>query len=375
MKVNILGTRGVPASHGGFETFAARLAPFLTTRGHEVLAYCQAEDGPARVWREDDWNGVRRRHFRPRRAGGAGTVEFDLAATLDVLKEPGVDLVLGYNTAVFSLISRLAGRRVFMNMDGIEWQRAKWSLPAKAWFFVNELLGANIAQHPIADHPEIAAHLARRSFRRATVIPYGADRIKDAPTAPVTDLGLRPGGYFLSVARIEPENSILEIVRAHAQAQLSAPVVVLGRFEAHNPYHQAVHAAAGPDAVFPGAIYDPVLVGALRFHALAYLHGHQVGGTNPSLVEALGAGNAVIAHDNRFNRWTAGPGQFFFSSEDMLAEHMARLNSGGSLREKARAAARARHAQAFGWDRVLGDYEALLARSGPLGRDRQKLGL
>jgi len=150
------------------------------------------------------------------------------------------------------------------------------------------------------------------------VIPYGADAIEQAPAAPVRALGLDPDGYFISIARIERENSILELVHGFSQRPRGVNLVVLGNLDHRNTYHREVRAAASNEVVFPGAIYQRDNVAALRFHARAYLHGHQVGGTNPSLVEALGAGNAVIAHENRFNKWVAGEEQLYFSDRITL---------------------------------------------------------
>ncbi len=360
MQVNILGIRGIPAQHGGFETFAARLAPYLTRRGHQVLVYCQAETGPVRQWHQDEWHGIMRRHFRPRLSGAAATMDFDLAAARDVTGQPGVDLVLGYNTAVFNIGQRIRRRRVLMNMDGIEWKRAKWSAPAKLWFFLNEVIGANISSQAIADHPEIQRHVARRCFKTPVMIPYGAEQVTKADAKYVQDLGLTPDNYLISIARIEPENSILELVRAFSTTQSGADCVILGNLDPDNDYHRRVRAAAGPSVRFPGAIYDPPAVAALRFHCRAYLHGHQVGGTNPSLVEALGAGNAVIAHDNRFNRWVAGEGQFYFADSAGCADQMRGVLADTARVEAARKSARARHEARFLWDRVLSEYERLI---------------
>lgn len=358
--LNILGTRGVPASHGGFETFAHRLALFLRTKNWEVTVYCQSEDDSHIDGEEDEWEGVKRVHFRTRRKGPLGTMEFDFKCVRDVVNRPGIDLVLGYNTAIFNALERFRGRCVVMNMDGIEWKRSKWSLPARAWFFLNEFVGANICTLPIADHPEIARHVQRRTLTKPVMIPYGADKVEDAPRAPVEALGLKPGRYFISIARLEPENSILEIVRAYRRAESEMALVVLGKLDPANAYHRQVREAGGDDVVFPGAIYDPQVVQALRFHCRAYLHGHQVGGTNPSLVEALGAGNAVIAHDNKFNRWTAGKGQFFFDGEDACARNISAVARDDALVALARMQARERHAESFIWNDVLSAYETAI---------------
>jgi len=295
-----------------------------------------------------------------RRKSSAGSIIFDALSVLDVIKRPGIDLVLGYNTAVFTLLQRLYGRTVIMNMDGIEWKRAKWSRPIKAWFYANEFLGSLASNTPIADHPEIAVHLRRHGCRRAVVIPYGADAIVRAPDEPVSLIEVRPKNYVISIARIEPENSILEIVRSFSGKHRGINLVVLGQLQDNNPYHRAVRAAASNEVIFPGAIYDQEKLASLRFHALAYVHGHQVGGTNPSLVEALGAGNAIIARDNKFNRWVAGDRQVYFASEESLNQIFETALADSNWLAQAGEASRARHAAEFTWDRVLGQYEALL---------------
>jgi len=372
MHVNILGIRGIPAAHGGFETFASVLAPYLVERGHHVLVYCQAETGPPCHWTQDQWQGIERRHFRPKRQGPLGTMEFDLACVRDVLARPGVDLVLGYNTAVFNLLQRLFGRRIVMNMDGIEWRRSKWSLPARVWFFLNEVLGANLASALIADHPGIAAHIARRSFRRPVVIPYGADAIKSADVKILEQWDINPDAYLLSVARIEPENSILELVQAFNQTPGTAKYVILGNFEPTKAYHREIRNAAGPRVVFAGPIYERTALNALRFHCRAYLHGHRVGGTNPSLVEALGAANAVIAHDNGFNRWVAGDAQFYFGSMRDCSGQMRRVFSDNDAVLHARCAARKQHRDKFGWGDVLAAYEHVLCDKRPKAPSEQQ---
>lgn len=360
--VNILGCRGVPAAHGGFETFAARLAPYLVEHGWDVTVYCQddVQPGADMAMHDDHWQGVHRRHIPIARSGPVGTISFDLKATRDVLSQPGVDLVLGYNTAVFAALNRIKRRKVVMNMDGIEWKRAKWSAVAKAWFYLNERAGSYLSQVAIADHPSIADHLRSASGIQSVVIPYGADLITGADSSLLEPLGVVPNRYFVSIARIEPENSILEIVEAFSLKPRNARLVVLGKLEDGNAYHQKVKAAASAEVDFPGAIYDADRLAALRFYTLGYMHGHQVGGTNPSLVEALGAGNPVIAHNNRFNLWTAGEGQFYFSTVEECAGHMEHLLADPAAADAARAAARARYARDFEWEKVLGQYRMLL---------------
>jgi glycosyltransferase involved in cell wall biosynthesis len=359
--LRILGTRGIPAGHGGFETFAERLAVHLAGRGWEVTVYCQVEGD--RVAVEDRWRGVQRVLIPVKARGPLGTAIFDWRATLHAARRPGPALVLGYNTAAFCTVLRARGLPTVINMDGIEWRRAKWSMPMKAWFRLNERLACRLATRLVADNPGIADHLAARADRgKITMIPYGADAVADGDPGLVRALGLEPGGYAIVVARPEPENSVLEMVRAFSGRRRGAKLVVLGDFApTRNRYHAAVMAAASDEVTFPGGLYDPGVLAALRFHARLYLHGHQVGGTNPSLVEALGAGNPVLARDNAFNRSVAGAAARYFGSERECAEGLDRLLDDDAARAAMSAAARERHARAFTWPAVLAAYEDLLA--------------
>lgn len=364
--IAILGIRGVPAAHGGFETFAERFVLHLRDRGWDVLVYCQ-EEGAGPVT-EDHWEGVRRIHIPVRGDGPASTVAFDWRATAMAARDPGrLTLTLGYNTAAFCARLRLAGVVNVINMDGIEWARAKWGWVARIWFYLNDWAGCLLGDHLVADHPEIRRHLATRVVDdKITVIPYGADRIDAAPVSPLQQLGLEPGGYVTLIARPEPENSVLEIVSGFSQRRRGVRLVVLGRYDAEsNPYHRAVMAAASDEVMFVGAIYDKALVAALRYHCRLYVHGHQVGGTNPSLVEALGAGNPVLAHDNRFNRWVAGPGARYFANGDDCALAFEGLLDNPQMLERMGEASRCRHEAEFTWAKVLRDYERLMERFAP----------
>ncbi|MCJ2134601.1 DUF1972 domain-containing protein [Methylobacterium sp. J-026] len=361
--VLILGTRGIPAAHGGFETFAERLARYLVGRGWRVGVYCQREVDRvhARV-SSRIWDGIELITVEVGLNGPAATLAFDAICAHDAAARGGVCLVLGYNGAVFLPYLRARGGRILTNMDGIEWRRPKWSLPVRAFFYVSEWIAAWSSQRLVADHPAIADHLAGRRPRRAiATIPYGGD-------PPPTDtgpppLGLEAGRYLVSIARIEPDNNILTMVAAFSRRPRGVRLVVLGTMRVRNPYHRAVEDSASPEVLFPGAIYEPDQVQALRLHALAYLHGHTVGGTNPSLVEALWAGNAVIAHDNPFNRGTAGDGPFYFTDGESCAAAIERVLSDAEAVDRARAAAR-RRAERFRWDDVLVAYEDQVRRVG-----------
>jgi glycosyltransferase involved in cell wall biosynthesis len=214
----------------------------------------------------------------------------------------------------------------------------------------------------IADHPSIELHLmSRMPIRKITMIPYGADRVESADPALLAPYGLTPDRYALVVARPEPENSVLEIVRAFSQRPRGMQLVVLGRYvPEQNEYHRATIAAASDEVIFPGGIYDANVVAALRVHARFYVHGHTVGGTNPALVEALGAGCAVLAHDNVFNRWVAGAEAAYFYDEDDFARQLDVLGGDERQLRLMRAASVRRFEEQFAWPKILRAYESLL---------------
>lgn len=356
----ILGIRGVPAQHGGFETFAEYLCRYLVAHDWRVTVYCQ-EDGAGSVYKSE-WEGVKRIHIPVKNSGPIGTIIFDLKSVIHSLRHKGVFLTLGYNTAVFNLLHRLMGKSNVINMDGIEWKRQKWSLIGKTWFWINERLGCWFGNHLVADHPEIENHLATRVSRnKITMIPYGGKEILGADESILQEYGIEKNNYAIVIARAEPENSILEVVTAFSSKKRGANLVVLGNYAPEkNQYHKAVLDAASEEVIFPGAIYESDKIAALRYFSLVYVHGHQVGGTNPSLIEALGAGNAVLAHDNLFNRWVAKEGAIYFRDISTASKSFDEVWSNDELVETLRSASRDNFNNNFQWDFILDQYEQLL---------------
>ena len=312
----------------------------------------------------DRWQGVERVNIPVTRPGALGTIEFDWRATRHAARQGDLCLTLGYNTAIFCAWLRLGRVLNIINMDGIEWHRAKWGAPAKAWFWLNEWAGCWLGDHLVADHPAIKTHLATRvRSKKITTIAYGADRVDESGVdgSLLARFGLESRQFLTVVARPEPENSLLEIVRGFSCRARRVKLVVLGSYDKTNAYHCAVMAAASAEVVFVGAIYVRGVVQALRVHSLAYVHGHQVGGTNPSLVEALGAGNAVIAHDNRFNRWVAGDGARYFDGAAQFSAVLDELLARPEELVRMAGASCTRFESGLTWPQVLAQYECLLS--------------
>jgi glycosyltransferase involved in cell wall biosynthesis len=364
--VRILGTHGVPANYGGFETAAENVALYLAQHGWRVVVYCQ-EDGRGRL-REDTWNGLERVIIPIDTPGWRGTSKFDLLSIRHAARFRDVCLTFGYNTAIFNVWQRLRRIPLVINMDGIEWSRARWGLARQSILYVNERIACVVGNDLIADHPEIEAYLARKARRsKISMVTYGAHEIIEAPESIPQEFGLEPGRYLTLICRSIPENSVLELVQGFSVRPRGIRLAVLGSYEpATDEYHRAVMDAASAEVDFLGAIYEPKTVSGLRFHSAAYLHGHTVGGTNPSLVEALAAGNPVLAHDNAYNRWTAGPGaaMFFTTADDVGARLDEMLGNPDRLAAMS-AASRARYRAEFTWEYVAGQYEQILAKHLP----------
>ena len=360
-KLIILGIRGVPASHGGFETFAENLAVYLVKQGWQVTVYCQESIEDFSRVTESVWQGVRRIHIPVKGSGAKATVFFDYLSVKHASTQPCLVLTLGYNTALFNSLFRLRGKRNLINMDGIEWRRDKWAWYEKVWLYLNERAGCLIGHHLIADHPEINNHLKTRvKGQKITMIPYGARQVENADASLLAKFELEAKTYSLVVARPEPENSILEIVKAFSTRQRNHKLVVLGKYDKTNSYNASVLAAASDEVKFIGAVYEHKALDALRFFASLYIHGHTVGGTNPSLIEALGAGQPVLAHDNHFNRWVAGAGAAYFMNEMDCARCFDELVSDGDRLKLMSSFSRDRFNQLFTWADILKQYESLL---------------
>lgn len=357
--VRILGTHGIPAAYGGFETAAENVALFLRDRGWRPIVYCQVAGTGATT--TDVWNGIERVMIPELREGWLGTASFDLASIRHASRHRDICLTFGYNTAVFNIIQRFKRIPNIINMDGIEWSRARWGKVRQSILWINERIACWVGNRLIADHPVIETYLATRARRSKLVtITYGAHAVDQADPLPATSRGLAPGRYLTMICRPIPENSILELVTAFSREERGHQLAIFGTYDNSDPYTRSVLEAASDEVVFVGPIYEPQEVAALRFHSLGYLHGHTVGGTNPSLVEAMAAGNAVIAHDNPYNRWVAGDGALYFTGVDDAAEHISTLLGSTQRRQALAAASRARHLTEFTWEHVAGQYEDVL---------------
>ena len=357
-QVHLIGVRGMPNRYGGFERLVEVLAPHLASQGHEVSVYCEGGASPPP---DDIWQGARRRFVRVDAQGARATLQYD-RRSFDQVPPGAVALIFGYGSAIYQWRLRRLGIRHAVNMDGLEWQRQKWGPAARLWLRLNERIAAQLADELVADHPSIQADLQRRLGVRSTMIAYGVDLPSaqaDAPP-PALPAGLSDQGYLLVIARPEPENQIHVLLDAYTRSGAAWPLVVVGQFDA-NAYGRRLR-EQHPEVRFIGPLYDPQALDRLRRHCLLYLHGHSVGGTNPSLIEAMAAGAPVVAHDNPFNRWVLGDagGWYFSQASDLSA--LLRDPPDTVQRQHAVAAAAQACRERFLWPTILTAYDRLVER-------------
>ncbi len=358
--IAILGTRGIPAQHGGFETFAEELSLYLVSAGWNVSVYCPDESCSG--LHVEDWKGIRLVHVPVKSSGAFSTLWFDLKTALHAAKESSLKLSLGYGTAIYWLIFKFSGKRNVCNMDGMEWQRKKWRYLHKFWLQINEKAACLLGDHLVADNPGIYDYYKKKvKSNRLTMIPYGAHHVDIADEKLLEPYGVATNDYLLVICRIEEDNSILEIVSAFSRLDSNYKLVIVGGVEFNSdPYHRKLRDAASDAVIFTGPVYQQNKVNALRKFAKLYLHGHRVGGTNPSLVEAMGAGLPVVAHDNPYNRWVAGSDQRFFQSESGCFDQLSEILKDESILTGMAHSSNKRFKERFQWKMVLHEYEELL---------------
>jgi glycosyltransferase involved in cell wall biosynthesis len=357
MKLAILGTRGIPAQYGGFETFAEELAVRLVQHGVEVTVFCEQQAQPINHVLE--YKGVKLCYVPVFRLGPLSTILFDLLCLWRARNSFNVVYMLGYGASLFCFLPRLWGHKVWINMDGVEWARSKWSWPAKLWLKMMEAVAMWTPSRIIADADGILKHLQQRysHLPPSTFIPYGAKIIDlPPPESILEEWGLNTKSYLLVVCRLEPENHLLEILEGYRASEVNLPLIILGNYLAVNSYVKLLIGYSHPNIRFIGTIYNYDKLIALRYHSYAYLHGHSVGGTNPSLLEAMGCGNGIIAHDNQFNREVAGASALYFKDAASLSAILKNLRNMAANGKAAQQIIRERYT----WNKIVTAYLELL---------------
>lgn len=358
MKIAVIGTRGVPARYGGFETCAEELGKRLAGLGHDITAYNRARYYPDRPRVHE---GIRLA-YPPSLPGRAlETLSHTFFSILHALfGRYDVFLVFNSATSPLLLLPALFRKKVALNVDGLEWEREKWNAAAKGWHRFGAWLAARLPATLITDSRTIQAYYRKTFGRETAYIAYGAPVVTGRNPALLERFGLRPGEYFLQVTRFEPENNPHLTVRAFETVRTDKKLVLVGGSSYPTPYGAEVRRTRDPRVCFTGFIYNREILDELLANAFAYVHGNEVGGTNPALLQAMGAGRLVIARDVPYNREVLREaGIYFDKSADDLRNRMA-----WALEHAEELAARGERARAivrneYDWDRIAADYERL----------------
>jgi glycosyltransferase involved in cell wall biosynthesis len=359
----MIGTRGVPARYGGFETAIDEIGRRLVEAGHEVTVYCRGERHPER-----EYLGMRLVHLPAVRSKVAETLSHTgLSVTHAAWRRVtrrGPDVALVFNAANAPLLPVLRAMRipVATHVDGLEWKRTKWSGAGRRYYRGAESLAVRWSDALIADARSIQDYYTERFGADSVFIAYGAPILAETDTSKLAEAGYAPGEYHLVVARFEPENHVHVAVEGYRRSEASRPLVVVGSAPYADEYTRQVKELAGDDPRirFLGGVWDQDLLDALYAGALTYLHGHSVGGTNPSLLRAMGAGASVVAYDVNFNREVLGEeaGRFFGDAESLAYQIEVAEADPGAAADRG-SAARKRAAERYVWDDVATAYERL----------------
>jgi len=359
MRIAITGTRGIPNNYGGFEQCAENLAVLLVKAGHEVSVYSPHYH----AYDKSEFHGVKIiKQWNPeKKIGTVGNFIYDykcmshaLNAKCDIL------LVLGYTTAsVFFPFLRKRKSVLVCNMDGLEWKRDKWSATIKKlakWF---ESLGARYSDHLISDNGEIRNYLLREYNLDSTFIAYGAEIFENPDESVLANYNVQVKKYDLLVARLEKENNIEITLDGIVLANEKTPFLVIGKNE--TPYGEFLKEKykSSENIRFMGGIYNQNHLNNLRYYGRYYFHGHSVGGTNPSLLEAMASNAYILSHDNLFNRDVLGDQAWYFDSPDAVAALLLYPEQLEATRNLYLHTQLEKIKREYNWEKIAGQYEGV----------------
>lgn len=360
LNIGILGSRGIPNAYGGFEQFAEYLSKGLAEKGHIVSVYNSSKH----PYRHSTWQGVRIIHCKDpeNKLGTAGQFIYDYNCLKDAGKR-GFDILLQLGYTSNSVWYRYWPEETvnIVNMDGLEWKRAKYNKLTQRFLQWAESLAADHADLLIADSIGIQKYIKGKYQKEAVYIPYGASIPESFSDSPLDELGLKEYQYYLVIARMEPENNIETIIRGYQQSEQPFPLIVIG--SSQNKYGQfLLKKYASSSIQFRGAIYERNAINSLRHFSALYFHGHSVGGTNPSLLEAMACECNIAAHDNEFNKAILGDdASYFLTPHDVKKIFTQRLTGTAGARRRELNTEKIK--KTYNWQKIIDDYESIFLQA------------
>lgn len=359
LNIALLGTRGIPASYGGFETFAEELSVRLVRRDHRVTVYGRSHFVNSRL---RAYRGIDIRVLPAVRTKYLETVTHTTLSVVASLRRlSDVVLICNAANAFVCWIPKLVGQRVVLNVDGLERMRKKWNCLGKVYYRFSEFLGTLLPDKVVTDARSIQRYYLEEYGFRSKFIPYGAPTRRIKSQAALERLGLEPGKYLLYVSRLEPENNARLVMQAYDRSGVTFPLVVVGDAPYSRRYIQELHQLAKHKNIFlPGAIYGRGYLELLS-HSLCYVHATEVGGTHPALIEAMGCSCIVLVNDTPENREVVADCGLVYPFNDLesLSQLMGNVCSQSDAYDDYRRRARVRVRDHYDWEEVVTQYEDL----------------
>lgn len=347
----------MPARYGGFETAVEEVGSRLADRGHEVVVFCRGDAYPS-----GEYKGMSLVHLPALRSRIGETLSHTALSVLHRrARRSDVAFVFNCANAILLPMLRRQGVPVAVHVDGLEWQRSKWSATGQKFYRASERLAVRWGDVLIADSRGIQDYYRDQYHTETRYIAYGAPSVAEDAFSRVAELNLVVGKYHLVVARFEPENNVHTIVEAYVRSNSKLPLVVVGSAPYSMSYVQRIERAAAGDkrVKLLGSVWDQGLLDGLYAGAASYVHGHSVGGTNPSLLRAAGAGAPTLAFDVIFNREVLGDAGSFWADREDLSQLFSRVEENAHAFRKRGYSARERVLKCYSWDVVAENYEQL----------------
>lgn len=359
MKIIIIGTRGIPNNYGGFEQFAEYLSIGLAERGHDVTV----TSPHTHPYKSGDYKGVRIKFFYNPEGllkSSANFIYDWLALKYAINKDFEIIYEAGYQSSAVSIwrFNQSKTLPIVLNMDGLEWKRSKWNYFTRKLTIHFEKLAVNYSNYLIADNIGIKKHIQERYTKQCYFIPYGADLVDNFDAGVLVGYKLTEYNYYLAISRIEPENNLEIILDGYLESNSELPFVMIGNI--NNSYGKKLIKKYGhiEKIMFYNSIYDKTILDSLRFFSKIYFHGHSVGGTNPSLLEAMGCQSYICAHNNPFNRSVLEEDALYFSDVNSVKIHIKNYSEPKQRKEFIRNNTR-KIKKKYSWSKIVDEYEAL----------------
>ncbi|PCJ23220.1 MAG: glycosyl transferase family 1 [Flavobacteriales bacterium] len=359
MKIAIIGTRGIPNHYGGFEQFAEYLALGLVAKNHQVWVY----NSHLHPFKENNWKGVNLIHCKDleHKIGTPGQFIYDFNCIIDSRKRNfDIILQLGYTSS--SVWGWLLPKKsvVITNMDGLEWKRTKFSKKVQRFLKYAEKLAVKKSNHLVADSIGIQQHIKERFNKEASYIAYGADVFNSPNPKILESYNIHELKYYILIARMEPENNIETILDGFIKSNVESPFLVIGEAENKFGSYLKEKFKNNKNIQFLGGIFDMEVLNNLRHYAKLYFHGHSVGGTNPSLLEAMASNALIVAHNNIFNESILGEDAMYFTN----SEDIANIFSKQETRNRAKFIDNniQKIKTLYSWGKIIDDYEKLFIK-------------